>query len=286
MPYAPSVNFDASPLYQGFASIGNSLETARESKRLEQLRRDQLAQQSDQDRIANARALQFHQDSLTQQANEMVGRMADSSADRDLRLQMHNEQMAVKGSPLMPPATMQVPGGLVVDLGNGKREFHPAAAAKPPSDADVSFDTNLSSAKTGLDQLEETINRSGTWESRFGNPEDAARLGSLPYTLAIQTAKILDPASVAREGEVDAAKKYVIPIGIMTDKKTALAALANHRKLLGDYEAKRAKAQGGVRASAPPATPPASAPSGYQVGKRYGGMTYLGGNPNDATSWR
>ncbi len=43
---------------------------------------------------------------------------------------------------------------------------------------------------------------------------------------------------------------------------------------------------GGSAAPQPAAAPGAGQTGGYQVGRKYSGMTYLGGDPNDANSWQ
>lgn len=90
-------------------------------------------------------------------------------------------------------------------------------------------EANLKAARRYAQNIEKTIERSGTYESGiFGNPNDAATLQRDPYLLAIAMAKVLDPGSVAREGEVAAAQKYIIPMGAFASKDTALAAIKQH----------------------------------------------------------
>ena len=48
--------------------------------------------------------------------------------------------------------------------------------------------------------------------------------------MAITYSKIVDPQSVAREGEVEAAKKYIVPLGMMANKKQALASIASQEQ--------------------------------------------------------
>jgi hypothetical protein len=121
--------------------------------------------------------------------------------------------------------------------------------------ADVSFDTNLDVAMQKLDEFEKTVKGYGNFETaQLGNPAAKATLDQLPYQLAILTAKIVDPASVAREGEVDAAKKYLIPAGFFTTNKTTLAALNNMRETFKQYKKARVEAKGGDPA-APAASP-------------------------------
>ena len=133
-----------------------------------------------------------------------------------------------------------------------------------PLEADVAFQSNVDVATTSLDQLENFVKKYGTWESGWaGNPEAAAGLESLPYKIAIQTAKIVDPGSVAREGEVAAAQKYIIPLGMFANKETALAAINQHRKTIKDYGSAREKASGAIKK---PGMTPGAAPAANSGG--------------------
>jgi hypothetical protein len=86
-----------------------------------------------------------------------------------------------------------------------------------PSDAEKSFHSNVDSALKALDDLEATVKKSGNWESALvGDPKSAADLDSLPYLIAVNAAKILDPATAAREGEVEAGRKFLIKLGFTT----------------------------------------------------------------------
>jgi hypothetical protein len=102
--------------------------------------------------------------------------------------------------------------------------------AEPPkkSVADITFEQNASAALRFTKQLTDAIEKYGTFE--MADPEGSAKLGQLPYQLAIAYAKTVDPTSVAREGEVDAAKKYLIPIGIGTRNETALSAAKSFKE--------------------------------------------------------
>lgn len=96
---------------------------------------------------------------------------------------------------------------------------------------------NLDAARRYAQQLKDAIARSGTWESRFGNTEDAAAFEQVPYLLAISLAKVLDPGSVAREGEVNAAKKFLIPLGMLASGDVATSAVD---RLMRDLEERAA----------------------------------------------
>lgn len=140
-------------------------------------------------------------------------------------------------------------GSIVKDKATGKplSGSEIIAQTKPdvkPSEAEIAFDTNISVGKEKIKELRDVVARKGTWETRFGDSKDAATLSQLPYQLAILTAKIVDPSSVAREGEVAAAQKFLIPMGFTADKNVALAAIDNLEKTYNQYEKGRSSAQG------------------------------------------
>ena len=114
----------------------------------------------------------------------------------------------------------------------GKAEI---AKKEPPKKTvgDISFEQNSSASLRYADELIDAINTYGTTETY--NSKGSAKLAQLPYQMAIAYAKTVDPTSVAREGEVDAAKKYLIPMGMFTRKETALAAANEFKK---DIEAR------------------------------------------------
>ena len=124
---------------------------------------------------------------------------------------------------------------------------------------------NLNAARRYAQQLKDVINRSGTWESRFGNTEDSAALDQIPYLMAVSMAKVLDPGSVARESEVESTKKYMIPLGAFADADKAKASID---RLLNDLNT-RAKDLGleapQVPGEAPAAPAAATASPGEPV---------------------
>lgn len=103
---------------------------------------------------------------------------------------------------------------------------------------EISEKTFMANAKEYLEQLNElegTVKSYGNFElatpgATKGAIEASAKLDQLPYKMAITYAKIVDPQSVAREGEVAAAQKYVIPMGMMTSNDKTLAAIKNQRE--------------------------------------------------------
>lgn len=97
--------------------------------------------------------------------------------------------------------------------------------------ADQTFIQNIKEYQNQLKLLKDTINDYGTYESAvFGNAAASSALDQLPYKMAITYSKIVDPQSVAREGEVEAAKKYIVPLGMTANKKQALASIASQEK--------------------------------------------------------
>ena len=124
---------------------------------------------------------------------------------------------------------------------------------------DIAFDVNIDVANNMINQLEETIKDQGTYANQFTQPEAAATFESIPYKLAITYAKIVDPNSVARESEVDAAKKYLIPLGLMTTDAKALAALKQMRETIADYAKARTRVSGRPMPASTKADSPQSA---------------------------
>jgi len=85
------------------------------------------------------------------------------------------------------------------------------AKGKELTQADIAFESNLREAYRMADELENTVKKYGNYETV--DPEGSATLLQIPYLFAVSLAKVLDPGSVAREGEVEAAKKFAIPMG-------------------------------------------------------------------------
>lgn len=125
---------------------------------------------------------------------------------------------------------------------------------------ELGFQTNVQVADKLINDLDKTIENYGTAETGFGSTEakDAsAKLDAIPYQLAITYAKIVDPASVAREGEVDAAKKYMLNLGAFSSPEKARLALKNMRETIKTYQSSRSATQGaaGGKSAAPAPAP-------------------------------
>jgi len=102
----------------------------------------------------------------------------------------------------------------------------PAQAKQEATSKEVKY--RVGSINSALDRLEANIKAHGTFEA-FGNAD--ADMSSDIYNVALDYAKLVDPDSVAREGEVASAQKYMLPIqGMFKDNDTALANVARMRE--------------------------------------------------------
>lgn len=119
------------------------------------------------------------------------------------------------------------PDGIRVIRADGKIEIIPPSKQtdKPLTDADKAFMSNVAEYRASLAELNKAIDSYGT--SEFLDPKGSVLLNSIPYKTAIMYAKIVDPDSIAREGEVNAAQKYLIPLGLGVRPSVAKAAIEN-----------------------------------------------------------
>jgi len=79
--------------------------------------------------------------------------------------------------------------------------------------------TRAANIERNANELYNLIDKYGTFEST--GPE-SSMMDSKIYQLAIEYAKLVDPASVAREGEVATAQKYMLPVkGMFKSNKSA-----------------------------------------------------------------
>jgi len=135
--------------------------------------------------------------------------------------------------------------------------YNPPESANKISEKTITLQ-NLNAARRYAKELKDAIARSGTYETRFGNADDAATLNQNPYLMAIAMAKVLDPGSVAREGEVNAAKKFLVPLGMTESSDVSLKSID---KLLNDLNI-RAKDLGLETPEAQAAAPDQAGPGG------------------------
>lgn len=131
------------------------------------------------------------------------------------------------------------------------------------TEGNITFEQNAAAALRYADSLSEAIDKYGTFETY--DSAGSAVLKQLPYQMAISYAKIVDPTSVAREGEVASAEKYLIPLGLFTREDTAKAALKNFRddivSRVAQYKASTGKEMA-IDTNAPPAKPEEPSASG------------------------
>lgn len=125
-----------------------------------------------------------------------------------------------------------------------ERVFVPNKPKVNPSVAktNVQFKTNARIAMTAANELEETVKEFGNFESVLGNQKAKAKLESAQYQLAINYAKIVDPESVAKEGEVVAAQKYMVPMGLGVRNAQTIESIKMYKQRIAQYMKERAKA--------------------------------------------
>jgi hypothetical protein len=107
-----------------------------------------------------------------------------------------------------------------------------AAGKNAKASNEVAYRTE--SLQGNLDKLKGLVERVGTFEAL--GPE-SAQMDSLIYQVAVDYAKLVDPESVAREGEVAAAQKYMLPVkGLFVRNSTASSLIDNMKQ---DVERRR-----------------------------------------------
>ncbi len=115
------------------------------------------------------------------------------------------------------------------------------AGSQKTNQADVEFSTNVQAALLGARKLKNIVNQFGNAENV--NPKAKAILNQAAYDLSIAYAKIVDPATAAREGEVAAAQKYMIPMGWDTRNSVTLASVDEYVKKIKTRMKARAQAK-------------------------------------------
>lgn len=142
---------------------------------------------------------------------------------------------------------------------------------------DKSFYANAAGLLRNIKELKQLVGKVGNYESDasfsiFSDSKAAGKLNQLLYDSAVAYAKIVDPATAAREGEVEMSKKYAIPAGLSVSQDATMEALDHMEKMVG--ERARTRSQLGTPLSPEAAqqiqrndqrTPRASAPYGLRV---------------------
>lgn len=120
------------------------------------------------------------------------------------------------------------------------------------SQGDKDFAVNARVALEEASKLRTVVKNFGNMETILGDQKAKAKLESTAYQLAINYAKIFDPASVAREGEVAAAQKYMIPMGLFTTNKQTLEAIKLYEDRIKEYVKGRSAVKANVSLGLPP----------------------------------
>lgn len=165
------------------------------------------------------------------------------------------------------------------ELNLKKAEKQEAAAEKKKTSLEE-VDYRQGSILSSLDKLDEIVKQYGTFEV-FGPQKE--QMNQLIYNAALDYAKLVDPQSVAREGEVAAAQKYALPIqGLGVSNESA-------RQLIADMKAKTIERGGQIRKSKglselikEPTDKTIKTP---KAGDIVDGYRFKGGNPSDQTAW-
>lgn len=127
------------------------------------------------------------------------------------------------------------------DMLKSKQEMRAAEEQKKVDES--SYRYNI--LNQNLNKLSDIVKESGTFEL-FG--DEGTKMDSLIYQTAVDYAKLVDPDSVAREGEVAAAQKYMLPIrqnmGLSTRNKTAQSLIEDYKKSLDERMQARQSAKG------------------------------------------
>jgi hypothetical protein len=114
------------------------------------------------------------------------------------------------------------------DTLQSKQEEKQAAKIDKLKKEQTEVDYRENSINSSLNQMEDIIKKYGTFEV-FGPQSE--QLESLIFNTALDYAKLVDPDSVAREGEVAAAKKYSLAIkGLGVSNASALQLINDMRK--------------------------------------------------------
>lgn len=125
-----------------------------------------------------------------------------------------------------------------------KAQATQGGAGKGLKDDEKSFYSNTAGALRNLDELENLVGKVGNYESDsalspFSDPKAAAQLNQLNYDTAVAYAKIVDPSTAAREGEVESAKKFAIPMGATVSTEATMEAIKHMKKMIAEKAATR-----------------------------------------------
>lgn len=270
---------------QGGAAGTQMIADAKTGKRKEALARadkasDRLAQVDTQE-LHHGETLQGQAFTAGQADKDRDLRVGESEKDRALRTSEHKASIAAQHSEGEANRANAKDLKRMDLFGDSLKAAAAASKAGGKNGPNADLYVNLDSAWSNLKELENTIIAHGNVEGPLGNPKARADLGRLSLDTAIAYAKIVDPESVAREGEVEAGKKYLIPMGYFEKNGTSLEALDGMRKTL--MQKATARQHTGQLPQMPPSAQGARAtvPAGVTETDRIEGFKWLQANPND-----
>ena len=107
--------------------------------------------------------------------------------------------------------------------------------------SEVELNSRVTNIQSNIDKLKGIIGKTGTFEM-FGPESDT--MDQVIQDIAVDYAKMVDPESVARESEVESAKKMLNVKGLGTRNSTALTSLDEFRDQLETRVNSRRSAQG------------------------------------------
>lgn len=139
--------------------------------------------------------------------------------------------------------------------------------------------------ETNISKLENMIRESGTYEL-MGSHNQV--LDGLVETIATDMAKLQDPESVARPGEVALVKRSLIQSGFKNRNSTALDILDKFRNQIRDRVDNAYSVRNLPKPAERTAAPPAgrgSPPPAPKPGTIEGNMVFKGGDPSKPENW-
>lgn len=217
---------------------------------------------------------------------------ADLSQSRfDQEMELKRQALQKKDTPEQPKfastGKTDEQGNLILLDQFGNTKVGPKVSARTPEESATQkagqqeLAYRYKTLQTNAEKLKKLVGQYGTMEV-FG--PTSSEMDSLIYQMAVDYAKMVDPTSVAREGEVAAAQKYMLPIrnmgGMAYSNETAMKLINNYQKDLEARLANRELARTGDEAYAQPQITPAD---GQAIAAQYkdgetkviGGKTYV-----------
>jgi hypothetical protein len=180
---------------------------------------------------------------------------------------------------------------LMADVGKRAEETRVKQAEKTAEQTKSMLEprTRAANIERNANELYNLIDKYGTYE--MTGPA-SSMIDSKIYQLAIEYAKLVDPTSVAREGEVATAQKYMLPVKGMFKSNSTAKELIN--KFKQDAQNALASRESVLRGEKPdvgmaqdtaPGEAIAAPAGGPKVGEAQDGYIFKGGDPGDPNSW-